>query len=56
MKVGALPPSLKDKAKYTTLGYNLAKHRLITAIANTFQPESKHDYMQLIVSIRFTSP
>ena len=28
---------LKDKAKYTTLGYNLAKHSLITITATTLK-------------------
>jgi len=32
----------KDKTKHTTLAYKLAKHRLITVIANSFKPDSKH--------------
>jgi len=32
----------KNKAKHTTLRYNIAKHSLITTIATTFKPDSKH--------------
>ena len=35
---------LKDKAKHKTLGYNLAKHSLITVLVTTSKPSPKHTH------------